>query len=108
MSDDFIDAERLLDIMKTKASVESKKGARPLKFTAGEVVFDNVDFSYDKQKGIIKNLSFRVSGGETVAFVGATGAGKSTLLKLLDRFYDVTGGSIRIDGQDIRDVDLSR
>lgn len=108
MSDDFIDAERLLDIMKTKASVESKKGARPLRFTKGEVEFDNVSFSYDKQKGIIKDISFRVTGGETVAFVGATGAGKSTLLKLLDRFYDVTGGCVRIDGQDIRDVDLSR
>ncbi|KAH7310442.1 heavy metal tolerance protein [Stachybotrys elegans] len=107
MSDDFIDAERLLDIMKTKPSVESKPGARPLKFVAGEVVFENVCFSYDKQKGIIKNINFSVPAGETVAFVGATGAGKSTILKLLDRFYDVSEGCIKIDGQDIRDVDLS-
>ncbi|KAF7543287.1 hypothetical protein G7Z17_g10856 [Cylindrodendrum hubeiense] len=106
ISDDFIDAERLLDIMRTKPSVENQKGARPLKFVAGEVEFDNVSFSYDKQKGIIKDVSFHVPAGQTVAFVGATGAGKSTLIKLLDRFYDVADGAIRIDGQDIRDVDL--
>lgn len=108
ISDDFIDAERLLDIMRTKPSVENQKGARPLKFVAGEVEFDGVSFSYDKQKGIIKDVSFHVPAGQTVAFVGATGAGKSTLIKLLDRFYDVADGSIRIDGQDIRDVDLFR
>ncbi|KAI8666076.1 hypothetical protein NCS57_00831200 [Fusarium keratoplasticum] len=106
VSDDFIDAERLLDIMRTQPSVENQKGARPLKFVAGEVEFDNVCFSYDKKKGIIKDVSFHVPAGQTVAFVGATGAGKSTLIKLLDRFYDVGEGSIRIDGQDIRDVDL--
>ncbi|EEU35384.1 uncharacterized protein NECHADRAFT_94174 [Fusarium vanettenii 77-13-4] len=106
VSDDFIDAERLLDIMRTQPSVENQKGARPLKFVAGEVEFDKVCFSYDKQKGIINDVSFHVPAGQTVAFVGATGAGKSTLIKLLDRFYDVGEGSIRIDGQDIRDVDL--
>ncbi|KAM5354406.1 hypothetical protein ACJ41O_001055 [Fusarium nematophilum] len=106
VSDDFIDAERLLDIMRTQPSVENQKGARPLKFVAGEVKFDGVCFSYDKKKGIIKDVSFHVPAGQTVAFVGATGAGKSTLIKLLDRFYDVAEGSIRIDGQDIRDVDL--
>ncbi|KAH6610090.1 heavy metal tolerance [Trichoderma cornu-damae] len=106
MSDDFIDAERLLAVMKTKPSVENKKNARPLKFVSGEVEFDDVCFSYDRQKNIINTVSLRVPAGMTVAFVGATGAGKSTLLKLLDRFYDVTSGSILIDGQDIRDVDL--
>ncbi|EWY91320.1 hypothetical protein FOYG_08464 [Fusarium oxysporum NRRL 32931] len=106
VSDDFIDAERLLDIMRTQPSVENQKGARPLKFVAGEVDFERVSFSYDKKKGIIKNVSFHVSAGQTVAFVGATGAGKSTLIKLLDRFYDVGDGRICIDGQDIRDVDL--
>lgn len=108
VSDDFIDAERLLGIMRTKPSVENKAGARPLKYVAGEVEFDHVCFSYDNKKTIINDVSFRVPGGQTVAFVGATGAGKSTLIKLLDRFYDVAKGSIRIDGQDVRDVDLSR
>ncbi|KAK2608524.1 hypothetical protein QQS21_002986 [Conoideocrella luteorostrata] len=106
MSDDFIDAERLLEVMKMKPSVENRKGARPLKFVAGNVIFDKVTFSYDGKKGIIDTVSLDIPAGETVAFVGATGAGKSTLLKLLDRFYDVTNGSISIDGQDIRDVDL--
>ncbi|KAG5758532.1 hypothetical protein H9Q72_013333 [Fusarium xylarioides] len=106
VSDDFIDAERLLDIMRTQPSVENQKGARPLKFVAGEVEFERVSFSYDKKKGIIKDVSFHVPAGQTVAFVGATGAGKSTLIKLLDRFYDVGDGRICIDGQDIRDVDL--
>ncbi|KAF4453963.1 hypothetical protein F53441_3488 [Fusarium austroafricanum] len=106
VSDDFIDAERLLDIMRTQPSVENQKGARPLKFVAGEVNFERVSFSYDKKKGIVKNVSFHVPAGQTVAFVGATGAGKSTLIKLLDRFYDVGDGRICIDGQDIRDVDL--
>ncbi|KAF5967437.1 vacuolar membrane protein HMT1 [Fusarium bulbicola] len=106
VSDDFIDAERLLDIMRTQPSVENQKGARPLKFVAGEVEFERVSFSYDKKKGIINGVSFHVPAGQTVAFVGATGAGKSTLIKLLDRFYDVGDGRICIDGQDIRDVDL--
>ncbi|KAK5996663.1 Heavy metal tolerance protein [Cladobotryum mycophilum] len=106
MSDDFIDAERLLDVMKTKPSVENRKGARPLKFVSGEVEFDNVCFSYDKKKEIISEVNLQIPAGMTVAFVGATGAGKSTLLKLLDRFYDVTSGSVKIDGQDIREVDL--
>ncbi|RBQ67034.1 hypothetical protein FVER14953_08945 [Fusarium verticillioides] len=106
VSDDFIDAERLLDIMRTQPSVENQKGARPLKFVAGEVEFERVSFSYDKKKGIIKDVSFHVPAGQTVAFVGATGAGKSTLIKLLDRFYDVGDGRICIDGQDVRDVDL--
>lgn len=108
MSDDFIDAERLLDVMKTNPSVGNRKNARPLKFISGQVVFDKVCFSYDQHKGVIKDVDLQIPGGQTVAFVGATGAGKSTLLRLLDRFYDVTGGSICIDGQDIRDVDLFR
>jgi ABC-type transport system involved in Fe-S cluster assembly fused permease/ATPase subunit len=108
IGDDFIEGERLLDMMKQKPTIENKKGARPLKFHAGEVDFDNVYFSYDKKKEILKGVSFHVPAGQTVAFVGATGAGKSTLLKLLNRFYDATSGSVLIDGQDVRDVDLYR
>ncbi|OAA54675.1 ABC transporter [Cordyceps fumosorosea ARSEF 2679] len=106
MSDDFIEAERLLDIMNTKPSVENKKNARPLKFAFGKVEFDKVCFSYDEQKGVIKNVNLEIPSGQTVAFVGSTGAGKSTLLRLLNRCYDVKSGAIRIDGQDIRTVDL--
>jgi ABC-type transport system involved in Fe-S cluster assembly fused permease/ATPase subunit len=106
IGDDFIEGERLLDMMKQKPSIESKKGARPLKFQSGEVHFNEVCFSYDKKKEILQGVTFDVPSGQTVAFVGATGAGKSTILKLLNRFYDVTAGSVMIDGQDIRDVDL--
>ncbi|KAF3801024.1 Heavy metal tolerance protein [Colletotrichum gloeosporioides] len=103
---DLIDAERLLDIMKKQPTIVNKKGARPLKLVGGNVDFKDVSFSYDKKKKIINGISLSVPGGQTVAFVGATGAGKSTMLKLLNRFYDSTEGTILIDGQNVRDVDL--
>ncbi|KAK3496836.1 uncharacterized protein B0T23DRAFT_393161 [Neurospora hispaniola] len=106
ISGDLIRAESLLDIMQMKPTVLSREGAPPLDFQGGHVQFENVSFSYDKKKPILKSVNFEVDPGTSVAFVGATGAGKSTMLKLLDRFYDVTGGSINIDGQDIRDVNL--
>ncbi|KAJ4420502.1 hypothetical protein N0V85_000578 [Neurospora sp. IMI 360204] len=106
ISGDLIRAESLLEIMQMKPTVLSKEGAPPLDFQGGHVQFENVSFSYDKKKPILKNVNFQAAPGTSVACVGATGAGKSTMLKLLDRFYDVTGGSIKIDGQDIRDVDL--
>ncbi|KAI3547262.1 ABC transporter [Colletotrichum filicis] len=103
---DLIDAERLLDIMKKEPTIVNKKGARPLKLIGGNVDFNDVSFTYDSKKKIINSISLSVPGGQTVAFVGATGAGKSTMLKLLNRFYDASEGSILIDGQDVRDVDL--
>ncbi|KAK3942121.1 hypothetical protein QBC46DRAFT_81711 [Diplogelasinospora grovesii] len=106
VSRDLIQAEQLLEIMQMKPTIVNKELAPPLEFSGGAVRFDHVCFSYDKKKDIIKDISFTAAPGETIAFVGATGAGKSTILKLLDRFYDVTEGSIQIDGQDIRDVDL--
>ncbi|KIH89674.1 vacuolar ABC heavy metal transporter [Sporothrix brasiliensis 5110] len=106
ISRNFIHAEQLLEIMNTKPTVVSKENADDLEFSGGTVEFKDVSFSYNDKKDIVKNISFHVPSGMTVAFVGATGAGKSTILKLLDRFYDVTEGSIKIDGQDIRDVDL--
>lgn len=106
LSDDFVEAELLLEVMQMRPSVQSKQSARPLKFERGRVEFDNIHFSYDKQKTVINGISLQVEPGTTVALVGSTGAGKSTMLRLLDRFYDVTDGAIRIDGQDIRDVGL--
>lgn len=108
VSNDLIHAERLLEMMHRKPKVTNKKGVRPLRYTEGAIEFEGVSFSYDNKKDIIRQLSLVVPGGQSVAFVGATGAGKSTILKLLTRLYDVTAGSIRIDGQDVRDVDLSR
>jgi ABC-type multidrug transport system fused ATPase/permease subunit len=103
----LVDAERLLQLVQTKSSVQSAPGAPDLEAPLGKVEFKNVDFSYDERKQTIKGLSFTVNPGQTVALVGETGGGKSSTLKLLMRFYDVTNGSINIDGQNIRDVTLS-
>ncbi|KAJ4397102.1 hypothetical protein N0V93_001326 [Gnomoniopsis smithogilvyi] len=102
----LVDAERILEIMETKPHVVNEPNAPPLHFKSGQVEFQSVRFSYDDKKEILKNISLSVKPGQTIAFVGKTGAGKSTILKLLDRFYDVTEGFIRIDGQDIRNVDV--
>lgn len=103
----MLDAERLLQLMLTKSSVVTKPDANELVITQGEVTFGNVTFGYDPRRGAIKDMSFQAQGGKTTALVGATGGGKSTCLKLLFRFYDVSSGSITIDGHDIRDVTLS-
>lgn len=108
LSNDLVHAERLLEVMLTEPTIVDKPNAKALKLKGGRIDFKNVSFSYDKKKDILKGVKLSVPAGTTAAFVGATGAGKSTILKLLDRFYDVTGGSIQIDGQDIRDVTLAR
>ncbi len=103
-----MDAERLLELFQTKPTITDVSTAKPLKLSQGLVRFDRVSFSYDERKPTLKNVSFIVPPGKTVALVGETGGGKSTILKLIDRFYDVKGGSISIDGQDIRDVTIDR
>jgi ABC-type transport system involved in Fe-S cluster assembly fused permease/ATPase subunit len=100
----LIDAERLLQLLNTKPTVGDAEGAKDIVVEKGEVEFKEVDFHYDVRKPIIKSANLKASGGQTIAFVGETGGGKSTMLKLLFRFYDVTNGSITIDGQDIRSV----
>jgi ABC-type transport system involved in Fe-S cluster assembly fused permease/ATPase subunit len=104
ISSSLIDAERLLQLLNTKPTVADQDGARDIVVSAGEVEFKDVDFHYDERKPIIKCVNLKAEGGQTIAFVGETGGGKSTMLKLLFRFYDVTGGSIMIDGQDLRSV----
>jgi ABC-type transport system involved in Fe-S cluster assembly fused permease/ATPase subunit len=108
ISQDLVSAERLLEVMLTKPTVVERPDAKPLNLSGGRIEFRKVSFSYDKKKDILNGVNLLVPAGKTAAFVGATGAGKSTILKLLNRFYDVTGGSVLIDGQDIRDVQLSR
>ena len=98
------DVERMFTLLGRPREVEDAPGARPLEVRAGEVRFERVSFAYNADRPILHEVSFTIPAGNTVAAVGASGAGKSTLARLLFRFYDVGAGSIRIDGQDIRQV----
>ena len=98
------DMQRLFDLMQLAPDVSDLPNAPDLLATNGEIEFRDVDFHYQPEREILHGLSFRVPAGHKVAVVGHSGAGKSTIARLLFRFYDVTGGSIAIDGQDIRDV----
>jgi ATP-binding cassette subfamily B protein len=98
-------AERIFGLMDEPDVIEEDPGAHELEIPEGTVVYDDVSFGYDEEK-TLKNVSFEVGGGETLALVGPTGAGKSTVLKLLLRMYDVDSGEISIDGMDVRDVTL--
>jgi len=100
----LIDVEQMFTLLKVNAEIEDKPGARPLEVQQAEVVFDDVNFAYDPERPILRNLSLRVPPGKTVAIVGPSGAGKSTISRLLYRFYDVNSGRILVDGQDISDV----
>jgi ABC-type transport system involved in Fe-S cluster assembly fused permease/ATPase subunit len=98
------DLERMFGLMEREREVADAPGAPDLVVREGTVRFENVSFAYDPARPILHDVSFEVPAGKTVAVVGASGAGKSTLARLLYRFYDVTGGRITIDGQDIRQV----
>ncbi|KAH9825562.1 ABC transporter transmembrane region [Teratosphaeria destructans] len=100
------DSERLLQLMMTKPSIRTDAGAPDIMIKAGEVAFNDVDFAYDPRRQTLKGVTFKAKPGQSIALVGETGGGKSTVLKLLYRYYDVQGGSITIDGQDIRQVSL--
>jgi ABC-type transport system involved in Fe-S cluster assembly fused permease/ATPase subunit len=96
------DMEAMFKLLRVGADVQDAPGAAPLAVGPGEVEFDRVGFAYDARRPILRDVSFRIPAGGRIAFVGASGAGKSTISRLLFRFYDVTEGAIRIDGQDIR------
>ena len=98
------DMEAMFDLINAKAEIEDKPGAPDLNLKGAEVAFDNVAFGYDADRPILKGVSFKVPPGSTVAIVGSSGAGKSTISRLLFRFYDITSGAVRIDDQDIRDI----
>jgi len=100
----LIDMEKMFELMGEEIAVADAPDARPLAVAGGEVSFENVHFSYDVRRSILKGVSFRVPPGKTVAVVGPSGSGKSTIGRLLYRFYDTAQGAVRIDGQDIREV----
>jgi ATP-binding cassette subfamily B protein len=98
------DIERMMDVLETRVEVPDKPGAPDLKVDGGTIRFEDVKFHYEVDRPILDGLSFEVPAGQMVAIVGPSGAGKSTLSRILLRFYDVAGGRVTIDGQDLRDV----
>ncbi|GAA4216808.1 ATP-binding cassette subfamily B protein [Sagittula marina] len=100
----LVDMGQMFDLLEQPAEVSDKPGAPALRVSGGEVELTDVTFGYDPTRPILKGISVRVGAGESVALVGPSGSGKSTIGRLLFRFYDVNGGSVRIDGQDVRDV----
>jgi ATP-binding cassette subfamily B protein len=102
-------ARRAFGLLDTAPVIQDPALPEPLGRARGEVVFDRVEFRYSRgpaDQSVLKGVSFRVAPGETLGLAGATGAGKSTLIKLLLRFYDATGGAVRVDGHDVRAVTL--
>jgi ATP-binding cassette subfamily B protein len=97
-------AERVFEIIDTPIEIQDRADALPLDHVRGDVEMQNVEFAYTEGIPVIKNMTLRVKAGQTVALVGPTGAGKTTIINLFNRFYELQGGTIRIDGHDIRDL----
>ncbi|KAG5670885.1 hypothetical protein PVAND_001117 [Polypedilum vanderplanki] len=100
----FVDMENMLDLMKEKQEIVDDVNAKSLVCIGGGIDFKEVNFGYAPEKTILKNISFSVGSGKTIAIVGPSGAGKSTIMRLLFRFYDIENGAIIIDGQNIKAV----
>lgn len=102
----FAGFKRFVEILDTAPEIVNKPGAVPLKNANGDIEYKNVSFHYNNDTDVLHDVSIHIPAGRTVALVGPSGGGKTTLCSLLPRFYDVTAGSITIDGQDIRDITL--
>ncbi len=100
----FAGLSRFVDVMRTEPTIQDKPDAKQLENARGEILVDKVSFAYDGDLAVLHEVSLTVSPGETLAIVGPSGGGKSTLCQLIPRFYDVTSGSISIDGTDIREL----
>jgi ATP-binding cassette subfamily B protein len=100
-------AERIFDILDEVPDIQERFDAQPMPQITGHVVFDRVTAEYKKGEPVLKDVKLEAQPGQTIAIVGPTGAGKTTLVNLLPRFYDVTGGSVTIDGVDVRSVTLA-
>lgn len=100
----LIDMDKMFELLEINEEIKDRANAVPLKVERGEVTFKGVTFGYDEDRTILREVSFQVPPGKTVAIVGPSGAGKSTISRLLFRFYDISEGAILIDGSDIREV----
>jgi ATP-binding cassette subfamily B protein len=100
----IVDMAAMFDLLEQPAEITDRPGAKALEVPAGRIVFRDVAFAYEPERPILRGLDVTVEPGHTVAVVGPSGSGKSTIARLLFRFYDVTGGTVLIDGQDVRDV----
>lgn len=100
----LVDMGEMFDLLDQPAEVVDKANARAITVTGGEIRLEHVEFGYEAARPILKDVSLTIAAGQTVAIVGPSGSGKSTIGRLLFRFYDVTGGALKIDGQDVRDV----
>lgn len=99
--------KRFLELMETEPDIEDRPGAGDVSGLKGDITYRGVSFGYSAEKPIIQNIDLTIHAGETIAFVGPSGAGKTTICSLLPRFYEVSEGSITVDGTDIRDITLS-
>lgn len=107
LTQSFASMDRVFELMEEPYDIKDKVGAKTLPRIDGEIQFDHVGFSYGEDENpVLRDVNFTVKPGETVALVGMSGGGKSTIVSLIPRFYDVTAGSIRIDGFDLRDIQL--
>ena len=103
----LVDMGAMFNLLDQKKEIVDAPDARPINVIKGNIKFSNVQFSYDKKRPILHDLNIAIGGGQKIAIVGSSGSGKSTIGRLLFRFYDVSGGSILIDGQDVRNVTQS-
>ena len=106
MQQSLAGAERVLAVLDAPCEIKDKPNAEPLKDVQGDIIFDNVSFSYDKDLPVLKNISFHCSPGKMLALVGPTGVGKTTLTQLISRFYEPNEGRILIDGHDLNEVTI--
>lgn len=102
----FVSMNRVFELYDLQPAIVDKEGAKELKSIENNITFENVCFEYEKNKPVLKNVSFEVKKGEILAFVGNSGGGKSTIVNLIPRFYDICAGSIKFDGVDIRNYTL--